>query len=116
MKNYFFPKSVGEQWIGALRSRKYKQGKSCLYNSSTKQYCCLGVLSSLLKIEDIDKIVYLSYHLSNKDNVQNKIKNFLNSPCNSIDVEEFLATMNDSGKSFEEIANWLEQNLELEDE
>lgn len=32
-----------KKWIQALRSKKYKQGKSCLYNPQTRTYCCLGV-------------------------------------------------------------------------
>ena len=40
-----------KQWVNALRSGKYDQGKGylCLFNPSTNQYkhCCLGVLTDL---------------------------------------------------------------------
>lgn len=36
-------------WIAALRSRKYKQGKFCLRRGRATEfsYCCLGVLADL---------------------------------------------------------------------
>lgn len=43
----FTPEQLKEnraKWIKALRSGKYKQGKSELFNKSEKTYCCLGVL------------------------------------------------------------------------
>lgn len=36
-------KEAKEKWIEALRSGKYKQGKSCLMGTDNA-YCCLGVL------------------------------------------------------------------------
>lgn len=39
-------KSIMEMWVKALRSGKYKQGKSYL-NYCDEKYCCLGVLCDL---------------------------------------------------------------------
>lgn len=36
-------KKAKQQWIDALRSGKYKQGKGCLMDTN-KANCCLGVL------------------------------------------------------------------------
>ena len=33
-----------QDWIEALRSGKYKQGRLALYEPYTEAYCCLGVL------------------------------------------------------------------------
>lgn len=38
-----------QKWAAALRSGKYKQGGSELYNSFYNTYCCLGVLCSVNK-------------------------------------------------------------------
>jgi hypothetical protein len=43
MKN----RSMWKRWIDALRSGRYKQGESMLYNNTTHGYCCLGVLARL---------------------------------------------------------------------
>jgi hypothetical protein len=36
-----------EQWIAALRSGDYKQGKCQLYEPLSHSFCCLGVLCDL---------------------------------------------------------------------
>ena len=41
------PASVKKKWLTALRSGKYKQGKTQLYNKNTKSYCCLGLLGKV---------------------------------------------------------------------
>jgi hypothetical protein len=38
--------NIKEQWVKALRSGKYSQGRIYL-RSSSNQYCCLGVLCDL---------------------------------------------------------------------
>lgn len=40
---------VKEQWLQALRSGEYKQGKTVLFNTSSDGFCCLGVLCDLHK-------------------------------------------------------------------
>lgn len=36
-----------KEWIAALRSGKYKQGKNALHRISSDEWCCLGVLCDL---------------------------------------------------------------------
>lgn len=36
-----------EQWINALRSGEYKQGKKMLHNVEENTFCCLGVLCKI---------------------------------------------------------------------
>lgn len=42
-------KQIKKQWVSALRSGQYKQGKGklCYGNQNGTKYCCLGVLSDL---------------------------------------------------------------------
>jgi hypothetical protein len=40
-------KEHADEWIKALRSGKYKQGKGYLYNAAYNKWCCLGVLNDL---------------------------------------------------------------------
>lgn len=35
------PKVFKKKWVAALRSGKYKQGLSSLYNNDSDTYCCL---------------------------------------------------------------------------
>jgi hypothetical protein len=43
-------REVAEQWVAALRSGKYKQGRN--YLNSNGSYCCLGVLCDISKQGD----------------------------------------------------------------
>lgn len=38
---------VKSDWVAALRSGNYKQGKNVLHNVTANTYCCLGVLCDL---------------------------------------------------------------------
>lgn len=51
MKNKL-PKAFKKKWVAALRSGKYNQGASLLYNSNNNGYCCLGVACAILGIPD----------------------------------------------------------------
>jgi len=55
-----YPKEMNT-WVEALRSGKYEQGKSRLYNSLNYTYCCLGVVARCqgLLQNDIQKVFFL---------------------------------------------------------
>ena len=80
-------KALKEKWVDALQSGDYQQGKLCLHELG--RYCCLGVLNHIRGCEQsydgLDSVVGLDW-----------IK---------------LANMNDRGKSFPEIATWIQENL-----
>ncbi len=102
-------KELKKKWIDALRSGKYEQGQYCLRNIKDK-YCCLGVLADNInnvswKIHPADKMYEL---FSENERNQSYIPNeYLN-----MDIQKFLSEMNDnSALSFEEIANWIEENI-----
>lgn len=38
---------IKDQWVAALRSGDYKQGRGALHDTVSDEYCCLGVLCDL---------------------------------------------------------------------
>jgi hypothetical protein len=46
---------VKTQWVEALRSGKYKQGKALLFSTVEQSYCCLGVNCAVLNQPYITK-------------------------------------------------------------
>jgi hypothetical protein len=48
------------QWIDALRSGQYKQGKYALFNIGDTTYCCLGVICDLMKIPYVPNVTKLA--------------------------------------------------------
>jgi hypothetical protein len=113
-----------KKWLNALRSGKYKQGKNSLRqpgfasDSEKDRFCCLGVLCDIVEPKKWKK------HVSNlgpswthcgKEEMPNDdlIKKFgldnLWSRSDTDSVAIKVAEMNDNGRSFEQIANWLEK-------
>ena len=90
-------KKVKNQWTTALRSGKYKQGSGYLYNSYNNSYCCLGVAS---KIE-----------LCNESQDAGEENQLISKEFLSLKIQTELVNLNDSGNSFETIANYIEKNL-----
>jgi hypothetical protein len=44
-------KKLKAKWVKALRSGKYAQGQTVMFNDNTGAYCCLGVLCEVSGIE-----------------------------------------------------------------
>lgn len=89
-------KEMKENWIAALRSGDYKQGKVRLQQKD--RFCCLGVLCHLNRIE-----IGLGHDNEAYDWLAGYISNY------NINT---LWQMNDiNGKTFPEIADWIEENL-----
>ena len=92
-----------EEWVAALRSGDYKQGHSVL--KFNDEFCCLGVLCDLSGGE--------------WNKTSTKIDSFSESTsyppylieCASDLSFTTLASMNDNGKSFNEIADKIEVEL-----
>lgn len=108
-----------KKWVEALRSRKFKQGQAALKETISGEkdkytYCCLGVLHEVSGGKWHQFYNYPTYftgvkHTSNASNV------FLDGKCFSQgltrDEQNKLAEMNDDGKKFYQIANWIEKNI-----
>ena len=112
-------KNIKKAWVKALRSGEYEQGvgKLCETIDGVDFYCCLGVLSNecldgyWVKDENSAKwyfhdsytecdSVFILPHIITKD-----LK---------ITEEKWMGILsekNDNGWSFEEIADWIEENL-----
>lgn len=108
------------KWVEALRSGKYRQGIGQLRNSSD-EYCCLGVLCDILgtkwrKDDGVsDNFMSVPWHGKPKyATLPTEIRN----KYGLRDIEDELVNLNDGieelgipGKSFNEIADWIEVNL-----
>lgn len=92
-------------WLEALRSGEYKQGQYYMRNGGT--YCCLGVLQEVAQKAGV---VFTPDWGSTS---------FIPSPVGKwigIDFQkgEDLAAMNDSGESFNQIADYIEREISTE--
>lgn len=131
-KQFKLPKDFAEKWLTNLRNGEYKQSKGQLYDEIG--YCCLGIacLTAGYNNSDMKNVTGDGYAstitaYTDKDNGSkryNLAKPLLNVPeelrmpsdVNSLVLK--LTTMNDGGhnkdyKSFEEIATWVEKNVEF---
>jgi hypothetical protein len=80
------------KWVKALRGRKFKQGRQMLHNGTGNEYCCLGVLC-VVADKPLDAESYA----------------WLNSVTK--DYGPFVKMNDEDGKSFKEIADYIEENL-----
>jgi hypothetical protein len=102
-----------DKWVKALRSGEYEQGKDylCKEGKSHDSFCCLGVLCDIVwpgKWEYEDGVGVFKHQER-----YNQLP-----PCSVLDkvgllmkTAETLAEMNDTGKKFSAIANYIEKHL-----
>lgn len=97
-----------KKWIKALRSGRYKQGQETLYNKVDKTYCCLGVYARVNKMKghrNMGRFV-------DEDEPEGPVHIY--GSFRSLSSKEFpdiyeLIDLNDvEGKTFEEIADYIE--------
>lgn len=108
--------NIKKQWVEALRSGKYEQGSGSLRleNHGTSLHCCLGVLcenvpDDLVKWDDeIEEFYFKKDPVSHENEF---IEPILEEVGFDEDVMRHLAKMNDDGKTFLEIADWIEKHL-----
>lgn len=104
-------------WIEALESGEYKQGKGVLHDDETNTYCCLGVLATINNLPtgnlvELDLTIHRSISLSMPKSPFTPVGEFIHMgipsyPPSSIFQLASLATMNDREYSFEDIAKHL---------
>lgn len=125
-------KELKDQWLTALRSGEYKQGKGTLKQqqspgTSDCTYCCLGVLCDIVGPENWSptysgkyKYTYPSLNSIFNDSYGTLPKSLSNKLEVSTATMEKLIKMNDAGLTpnttlekytFLEIADWIENNL-----
>ncbi len=110
---------IKAKWLEALRSGKYNQGENMLHRKDDEgksYFCCLGVLcaiegvsSELVSHNDIGP-----YYLFTEEDFSSPFMpglNWLDSRGINDHEANKLASMNDNGGSFEEIADYIERYL-----
>lgn len=114
------PKKIKAEWVAALRSGDYKQGKHTMYNQEYKRFCCLGVLEHVCmggrvetSFDPSDEFLrhapYVNAYLALPTG---KFYDEYNICLRETGIEQRLINMNDSGMSFADIADYIEQNVE----
>ena len=119
---YKLPVEFKQQWINALRSGEYIQGIG--YMKRYDKFCCLGVAYDVLHKEEENSgwIIYGQTCESTKHGksylpdfddyppaVTYALFQSIKNPEKSI--IDHLSYMNDHGRTFDDIANWIEENL-----
>lgn len=97
-----------KEWVNALRSGKYEQGRGCMYRDG--KYCCLGVLAEVIGLEFSRSTSHASVLLPS---------GYAAMPppeiLKSIDLAFFhaqdLSVMNDRGETFLDISNYIENHI-----
>src|SRR5579859_2213917 len=116
---------IKTKWLAALRSGEYEQGQN--YLNSDNQFCCLGVLCDIYgKENDIAWKVSgvgnaMSMHSSRgilPDKVRDWAELVYKDPLvqipnseTGVPYSENISTLNDSGKTFLQIADFIEAQL-----
>jgi hypothetical protein len=115
------------KWIEALRSGKYKQGFRTLMQESEGEasFCCLGVLCDVLGLrkEQLPPDLYVPQNVTEYSYFfgTEKLHTALTPQvCKSVGLDETeqanLIRMNDQqGKTFNDIADWIERNIHASD-
>jgi hypothetical protein len=103
MKYPKLPPAFKQKWIDALRSGKYKQGRSLLHDPVKSTYCCLGVACRVAQT----KIKEYEGYIEGDKRVPKILQGI-----ETGSIPQILAVRNDSGRwNFNRIANWIEKNL-----
>ena len=98
---------IKQLWVKALRSGKYKQCDGQLRHKSEEgvRYCCLGVLNEVCGLRSRWEGSFLGRVAAAKVGLPYE------PPTGELKAQGKLAAMNDNGKSFKRIANWIENHL-----
>ena len=106
---------VKEKWVSALRSGDYKQTKSCLHKGDG--FCCLGVLCDLYGKEHnvewklVDAGIYYEFQ-DKKAILPLSVIEWAGVEDDNPEIcETPLSRLNDTGSTFNEIADLIEKHL-----
>ena len=93
---------IKEKWVEALKSNKYCQGKN--YLRQKDRYCCLGVLCDLMDSSKWEMVSKMNHRYSYGNYTDVLDYRMRKQAGISFLQMLLLMRMNDSGKTFEEIA------------
>lgn len=104
------------KWLAELRGGRYPQGRNYLLDNEGN-YCCMGVLACVAGygpeeiqcMEGLDEIKCDLLGVWDRSESSMTFSPIV--PKSHTTLQRKLAGMNDSGKSFAEIADWIEVNL-----
>ncbi len=99
---------IKKKWIAALRSGEYEQGMDEL-RPTENSYCCLGVLACVMGEEWVRDGDSDSFYLENHEAFC-ELPDRLEVAASLATDQDVLSTMNDTGSTFEEIADYIEGN------
>lgn len=118
-------KKIKKEWVKRLRSGEYEQGTGRLCMND--RFCCLGVLCDMAEEEGLieglmvgerSSIDYISFHDGEKDSnyLPYIVREWSELEATNPIVSDngsytFLAGLNDSGRSFNDIATIIEEQL-----
>lgn len=97
------------KWVEALRSGEFKQGKGRLYRMADDTYCCLGVLAHLQGAtfnKSLD-VFFDGQRLRDGGLLARELCAGLTED----QIDRLALRMNDCGRSFSEIADYIEREL-----
>jgi len=116
-----------QKWIEALRSGKYIQGQGALRSVDEDEYCCLGVLCEYLPnvrwengddsnytavlFNELGDVTRSTLFLPGTLNVDLGLNILIREDGDSYTIYSMLMYMNDEGKTFNEIADYIERYL-----
>ena len=113
-------KELKERWVSALRSGVYKQTKH--YLCDDQGWCCLGVLCNLVdpngwQEEDKDEDSYARSYWFADGNTEKEFPDhdWLNDIGLDLSIARSLASSNDEGTSFSDLADLIEENVNVDD-
>jgi hypothetical protein len=103
------PKVFKKKLLTALRSGEFEQCTGALYEDGA--YCVMGVVHKLLfpNVQPDGEAVIKSIPTVLDINKVPKV--FLNDDGDMSDIQDELITMNDGGKDFEYLADWIDKEL-----
>lgn len=116
--------TIKAQWLEALRSGKYKQGKGALHNKSDDSYCCLGVLCEVMGVPKYalegDEHSHFTHYGVEGDftscSLPMSVSHASGLTCygqflDENGEDESLAHLNDKGATFDQIAAIIEEKF-----
>jgi hypothetical protein len=105
---------IKQHWLEALRGNQYTQGRRYLRRPDNT-FCCLGVLCDI-----VDPNAWVKTGVGGMYSHSADYTALLPPPIalaagigDGVDLD-FIMRMNDTGKSFAEIADWIETNVPTE--
>jgi hypothetical protein len=108
-------RELRDKWVAALRSGEYKQARGWL--SHKGGYCCLGVLCDVagLSRNHRDPVEFV-FNDAGRDDDEMILGALRKDVDGDGDYAKRLAELNDNGASFDEIADYIEAHIPIDEE